>query len=248
MQDRGLRIIKIVIWTATIVAIASVAAAIGSGFGHSAGLWHYRFGFTLLRWSSYITAGAGTVALLGGVLAVIGRLRGHALAGFFSAALALALVVPAWELQQTAKEVPRIHDITTDTEHPPRFVALLPVRQTTANGPEYGGEEIAREQKAAYPEIAPALLKEPPARAFEQALAAARSLGWEIVAAVPAEGRIEATDTTRWFRFKDDVVIRVTPNGAGSRIDVRSKSRVGRGDVGTNAKRISAYLRALRKV
>jgi uncharacterized protein (DUF1499 family) len=88
-------------------------------------------------------------------------------------------------------------------------------------------------------------LSDPPARAFERALAVARAQGWEIVAAVPAEGRIEATDTTRFFGFKDDIVIRVKAEGAGSRVDVRSLSRVGKSDVGKNASRIRAYLRAL---
>ena len=92
----------------------------------------------------------------------------------------------------------------------------------------------------------PAVLAMPPARAFDRALEAAKRQGWEIVAAVPGEGRIEATDTTRWFGFKDDVVVRVRPDGAGSRVDVRSVSRVGRGDVGTNARRIRGFLDALR--
>jgi uncharacterized protein (DUF1499 family) len=138
-----------------------------------------------------------------------------------------------------------IHDITTDTEDPPPFVALLALRRTTFNGAEYGGEKIARLQKAAYPDIQPHDLAEPPARAFERSLAAARAMGWRIVAAVPEEGRIEATATTPLLRFKDDVVIRVTSRGAGSRIDVRSKSRLGRSDLGANAKRIRAYFRAL---
>jgi uncharacterized protein (DUF1499 family) len=69
-------------------------------------------------------------------------------------------------------------------------------------------------------------------------------VGWQIVATAPAQGRIEATDSTFWFGFKDDVVIRVSDAGnQGSRIDVRSKSRVGRNDFGTNAKRVRAYLR-----
>jgi uncharacterized protein (DUF1499 family) len=85
----------------------------------------------------------------------------------------------------------------------------------------------------------------PPERSFEEALATAVDQGWEIAAAVPAEGRIEATDTTLWWGFKDDVVIRITPENAGSRLDIRSKSRVGLGDVGTNAARIEAYLEKL---
>ncbi|MES2562218.1 MAG: DUF1499 domain-containing protein, partial [Pseudomonadota bacterium] len=120
-----------------------------------------------------------------------------------------------------------------------------PIRRNTPNGPEYGGEKIASQQQAAYPDIQPRLLESPPAAAFDRALKAARNMGWEIIAAVREEGRIEATATTRWFRFKDDVVIRVQPQGTGSRIDVRSKSRLGRSDLGANAKRIRAYWREL---
>jgi uncharacterized protein (DUF1499 family) len=118
-------------------------------------------------------------------------------------------------------------------------------RQGASNAIEYGGPEIAAQQHQAYPDVRPVTLSDPPARAFERALAAARAQGWEIVAALPAEGRIEATDTTRFFGFKDDIVIRVKAEGAGSRVDVRSLSRVGKSDVGKNASRIRAYLSAL---
>ena len=138
-----------------------------------------------------------------------------------------------------------IHDITTDTDDPPQFVALYALRQKSFNGPEYAGDKIARIQKAAYPDIAPRVLDEPSARAFERAHAAARAMGWHIAAAVPDEGRIEATATTPLLRFKDDVVIRVRPEGSGARIDVRSKSRLGRSDLGANAKRIRKYFQTL---
>jgi uncharacterized protein (DUF1499 family) len=75
----------------------------------------------------------------------------------------------------------------------------------------------------------------------------ARDLGWTVVAVDSAAGRLEATDRTRWFGFYDDVVVRVAPAaGGGSRIDVRSLSRVGGSDVGTNAARVRRVLRALR--
>jgi len=80
---------------------------------------------------------------------------------------------------------------------------------------------------------------------FALALAAARDAGWTIQAAVPAEGRIEATATTTLFGFKDDVVIRVAATPRGSRVDVRSESRIGKSDVGANAKRVEAFLDAL---
>ena len=81
-----------------------------------------------------------------------------------------------------------------------------------------------------------------PDQAFDRALAVAQDLEWRIVTADKAAGRIEATDTTRWFGFEDDVVVRLTPWGSGTRVDVRSVSRVGGGDAGTNARRIRDYL------
>jgi uncharacterized protein (DUF1499 family) len=106
---------------------------------------------------------------------------------------------------------------------------------------------VAAVQKRAYPDLAPLTLAVPPDRAFARVQAAARSMGWRIVADVPADGRLEAIDTTRWFGFADDIVVRVTATPNGSRIDVRSASRVGRSDLGVNAKRIRAFLAAVAK-
>lgn len=85
----------------------------------------------------------------------------------------------------------------------------------------------------------------PPAQVCPLALAAAQDMGWDVAETNEREGRIEATATTFWFGFKDDVVVRLTPVGAGSRIDVRSVSRVGVSDLGVNAQRIRAYLKRL---
>lgn len=224
------------------VAVACALAAAFSGIGYRLDLWDYRTGFMVLRWSAYIAAGAGVVALVTLAIAAIKRARNPAVAALVGAALALMVVVPGWNLQRIGGEVPRIHDITTDTDNPPQWVALLPVREKASNGAKYAGEKLAQAQKAAYPDIQPLKLQVPPARAFERALAAAKAMDWEIAAAEAAQGRIEATATTRWFGFKDDVVIRITSEGDMSRIDVRSMSRVGRSDLGTNARRIRAYL------
>jgi uncharacterized protein (DUF1499 family) len=150
-----------------------------------------------------------------------------------------------WQLKLTAQRVPPIHDITTDTENPPAFVAVVPLRKDAPNPADYGGSETAAQQLAAYPDVKPVLLTVSPEQAFVKALAAAGDMGWEIVEAKSTEGRIEATDTTFWFGFKDDVVVRIRAADHGSRIDVRSVSRVGKSDVGTNAKRIRAYLERL---
>jgi hypothetical protein len=151
-----------------------------------------------------------------------------------------------WQLQQQARSVPPIHDITTDTLEPPEFIAILPLRAGAANPPGYAGEEVARLQQEAYPDIRSYRLDAGADIAFERALAAARKMGWEIVAADPATGRIEATVTTFWYGFKDDVVVRVGAGNGGSVIDVRSKSRVGRSDLGANASRIRTYLETLK--
>jgi hypothetical protein len=147
-----------------------------------------------------------------------------------------------WYWQRRAREVPPIHDISTDTADPPEFVAILPLRADAPNPAEYGGPAIAAAQQQAYPDLQPLALPRPPEAVFGRAVEAARRAGWEIVASDSAAGRIEATATTGWFGFKDDVVVRIRPANEGSRVDVRSVSRVGRSDVGTNARRIRAYL------
>jgi uncharacterized protein (DUF1499 family) len=80
---------------------------------------------------------------------------------------------------------------------------------------------------------------------LDRALQVAQDMGWEILTADRTAGRVEATDTTRWFGFKDDVTVRIAADGPGSRVDVRSKSRVGKGDLGTNAHRIRSYQKRL---
>jgi hypothetical protein len=151
-----------------------------------------------------------------------------------------------WSYARIARSVPAIHDISTDTANPPVFLAILPLRADAPNAAEYGGPELARQQREAYPDLTSARLPVPTGIAFEAARASAQQMGWEIVAAESDEGRIEATDITFWFGFRDDVVIRISAAGASnSVVDVRSVSRVGRSDVGKNAARIRTYLEKL---
>ncbi|HEY8147733.1 MAG TPA: DUF1499 domain-containing protein [Vicinamibacteria bacterium] len=222
------------------VALAGLAAVLLAGPGSRMGWWSFRTGLTVvLKWAAYGGIAATVLALI--ALVMGGRRAIAALA----LVAGLGAFLPPMMFQRAAKSVPPIHDISTDTDNPPAFVAVVAQRQGASNAIEYGGPEIATQQHQAYPDVRPVTLSDPPARAFERALAAARAQGWELVAAVPADGRIEATDTTRFFGFKDDIVIRVKAEGAGSRVDVRSLSRVGKSDVGKNASRIRAYLSAL---
>lgn len=221
------------------VALAGLAMLAFSGLGVRAGLWDYRFGLTLLRYSAYVGIASMVLAV---VALLLTRPKGGAIFVLLGA-LAIGLVTFAlpWSFSRTVRNVPPIHDISTDTETPPAFVAVLPLRANASNSAEYAGDSIASLQRAAYPDVQPIMLSESPGAAFARALAAASDMGWEIVAADSTEGRIEATATTTWFGFKDDVVIRVRAEGSGSRVDVRSVSRVGRSDVGANAARIRAY-------
>ncbi len=142
-----------------------------------------------------------------------------------------------------AAQVPRIHDITTDPEDPPEFVRLQGV-----DGREYpdGGPDVPHLQREAYPDIVPIVVDMPPLQAFATAREAAERLGWTVAWAYPDGGRLEAYDETALFRFVDDIAVRVRPSGSGSRIDVRSVSRVGESDLGVNAARIRRFAEALR--
>jgi uncharacterized protein (DUF1499 family) len=148
----------------------------------------------------------------------------------------------------TARSVPPIHDITTDTENPPQFNAILPLRKDALNPAEYGGPSIAEQQHQAYPDIVPLILDVPPVQTIDRARSISHKMGWEIINVDPQQGIIEATDTTFWFGFKDDIVILVSSQGSGSRIDIRSVSRVGKSDVGANARRVKGFLKALKAV
>lgn len=160
------------------------------------------------------------------------------------------------------RSAPPIHDITTDLDDPPVFQDIARIRKAAGavNTVEYQRTQrvrgrdinVSEAQRRAYPDVQPLILPQMPARALQLAEQAAQAMGWEIVATVrtvvPVEGRIEATDSTWYFGFEDDVVIRVRPDPNGSRVDVRSVSRVGLGDVGTNARRVREYTSHLRRL
>lgn len=229
------------------LAILLAVVFITSGFGTRMNWWGFRTGLSILRWAAYAELAVSATALIGCILASY-RGQGSGLPLFVIACVisSTAVLVPI-RMYLIARSVPAIHDITTDTENPPQFNAVLSARKNALNPAEYGGPEIARQQKKAYPDIAPLILDVPADKAFEKALALAKKQGWEIVNADNSTRVIEATDRTFWFGFKDDIVIRITPQGNGSRIDIRSLSRVGRSDVGANADRIRRYLTSLKK-
>ena len=230
-----------------VLAALAVAMFLASGPGTRAGLWDFRFGLTLFKYAVYLAIPAAIVCLVGAALARPGRGRRGFAPALVGLVACLGLVGLAYSWLQKAKSVPPIHDITTDTGNPPAFSAVLPARRATALNPSgYEGEKVAEQQARAYPDIKPVMLALTPDSAFAVALAAAKEMGWQMVDANRDEGRIEATDVTAFFGFQDDVVIRVMPASGIARVDVRSVSRVGGSDVGTNAKRVRAYLAKLK--
>jgi uncharacterized protein (DUF1499 family) len=225
--------------SAIVIAALPALLLLVAGPGYRLGLWALPTGFMLLRWGAY-------GGLLAGALAAVAlwRARGRSVLAVLALAIAVTTVAIPLRFQRAAAVAPLIHDISTDTENPPAFEAIGPLRADAPNTLEYS-QEVARQQRSAYPEIRPLILEMPAPQVFERALQAARDEGWEVIDANADDGRIEATDTTTFFGFKDDVVVRLTALGGRTVVDVRSVSRLGRGDAGTNARRIREYLERL---
>jgi hypothetical protein len=159
---------------------------------------------------------------------------------------AMVLAYPAY-LGLQYRKLPPIHDITTDPIDPPRFEALARLRTGDgANTAVYAGLYSAEQQRLAYPDIETLELEVPAQRAYEVTLALVTKRKWRIVDERPPqprrEGRIEAIAQTLIMGFREDVSIRIKPDGEGSRVDIRSSSRYFEGDLGSNAARIASLI------
>ncbi len=164
-----------------------------------------------------------------------------------SVVVSIAVCIPPVLGIVHARHVPGIHDITTDTDMPPAFVALAANRVAAPNGLEYGGAQVASAQKQAYPDLVTMFSKLTPDAMFARARKAVQDFGWQIADASDSQWRIEAVDTTLLYGFKDDIVVRIRADANGSRLDVRSASRVGHSDLGVNAARIRKLLARLKE-
>jgi uncharacterized protein (DUF1499 family) len=136
---------------------------------------------------------------------------------------------------------PLINDITTDTEDPPRFVAAETDAANSGRDMSYPGEEFAAQQRIGYPDLQPIPVDGSPAEVYARCVAVAQELGWKLTLQDPASGSFEAVDVTRIFGFVDDIAVRVQGDGSDTVVDMRSKSRDGKGDMGANAARIRAF-------
>lgn len=237
------------------LALLGLSAPMGVWFG----VWDFRQGFTLLRnahtYAPWIAGGviiASVVALVFNFISLQGRLTRLAVFALVAGGLAsLAYIIPETFRAPEGENYPPIHDISTDTVNPPQFVDVVALRANAPNTLEYGKSEgmtpetLAELQTTAYPDIKPVVLNDLKAGVFANALNAVEQLGWELVSANETEGRIEATDTTFWFRFKDDVVVYIKEENGKTIVNARSVSRVGRGDVGANAIRLRKFFELL---
>ena len=200
--------------------------------------------YSIVRWGAYVALGGAAISLA----AVFwsrrkGRTAPTVVAGL-GVVLGLLTAAVAYGWLSQAQAAPALHDVTTDLENPPTFEALAAERPAGSN-PLTRSREVDQLQRQHYPDLAPVTVSQPARLVYERARLVAENQGWTIVTSDPDAGRLEATDTTWWFGFTDDIIVRLTPWGTGTRVDVRSVSRYGTTDTGTNARRIRRFLAAL---
>ncbi|WP_352309391.1 DUF1499 domain-containing protein [Psychrobacter sp. W2-37-MNA-CIBAN-0211] len=192
---------------------------------------------------------AGIAALILLVLQMIFKRKTVTLGSTVIALLlsAIAIAMPL-SMMNKGKSVPPIHDISTDLINPPKFEAIAPLRADAPNPVEYAGEATAKQQRDAYPDLKTLSYAQSQSELVKATEQAVNNLGWDLVNSDVDKGIVEATDSTMWFGFKDDVVVRITDNGSERLLDIRSKSRVGGSDLGKNAERIHDFINELDKV
>jgi len=230
------------------IAIADAIAGIFAGIGYRLDLWDYRDGIGALPYVFWLAAGTTIVGLVSVILGFTASRLGAIVVGGLALTIAGITAYIPWNLREIIRAVPPIHDITTDTENPPQFVHITGTRRKTDHPLSYDGPEVAALQKKGYPDLAPIVIKAPPEKVFDASKQVLLSMGLEVIDAEPIQGRIEATDKSLLFGFEDDVVLRIVPGADGStKVDMRSKSRVGRSDLGMNAGRIREFDAGLRR-
>lgn len=238
---------------AALVALIALSLGVLSGTGYKVDWLTLKVAFKMLEWALYTGAAAAALGLAGLIFSE-------------QKVLSLAVVVAGagvglFILMQvlTAGKVPMIHDISTDTENPPQFVEIVALRGEKANSLDYANKTapVARGSKETksnrelqegfYTDIKSLDLEIGTGPCHALAAKVAEDQGWEMVNVDAETLIIEATDTTFWFGFKDDVIIRITGDTMSCRVDMRSVSRVGMSDVGVNADRIAVYMARLKE-
>lgn len=228
-----------------LACVAAMTVAAAGPLHHFLGL-DIAIVLTIFRYGFYLAVAAAAL----GLGTIVPTRPGERRRGFVAAVLAIVVGVAAawvpvdWFLR--AQRLPELNDISTDIANPPPLVVTAQMRRGAPNPLTYPGPSAGVLQRAAYPDIAPVMLPVPPTEAFKRVDKVATDMDWDVVARAPSEGRLEAIATSTWFGFNDDIVVRIKPDGSGSRVDIRSKSRVGESDLGVNAKRIRDFIARLK--
>lgn len=223
-----------------LLGLGGVVTLVASATGYRLGWWPVSTALNISEWAVYAAALGLVASAIGAVLSWPGARHRGLVLSLLGIAVSLPIVAIAARWEYAARAYPPINDISTDTEDPPVFWDM-------PNPSVYPGEYTAALQRAAYPDLAPLLLNSTPSRTYALAMALIKNKGWEIVADDAAEGRIEAVDRSLFYGFKDEIVIRIAKSDGGARVDLRSRSRIGRIDRGVNAKRIRSFLAALKE-
>jgi uncharacterized protein (DUF1499 family) len=231
-------------WSKAIMIGAIIGATLlpVGALGTRLGLWSFQIGLLLLASGTLLAALAVVLGLVALVVVVRkGRIADRPL-------LTIGLIVGAAIVglmgvqMSAARSVPPIHNISTDMVDPPSFDVVITLREPTSNPLEYDSEKLAPQQTAAYPNVKTLVTERDANASFDRAMEVLSGMGLEIVNTDREAGRIEATATSFWFGFKDDLVVRIRPSPSGSIVDLRSVSRVGQSDIGMNAKRIEEFI------
>lgn len=201
--------------------------------------------------SAVAVIGAGmalaVIAILLGIAAfAIIWVRGNRGAGAAAAGVLAGILVLAPPTYFLARgwQLPALADIATDPANPPPFVFAGAERIPGENSLTYPADQAVT-QLAAYPDIQPLRVSQPPDEVHALALQLVEQRGWRILDSGYTARRIEAVATGMILKMSDDVVITVSPDGTGARVDMRSASRRGDRDLGGNAQRIRAFLTEL---
>ena len=240
-------------WVAFALAVGGLVGALIAAAGSGAGAWSFRTGFSILRYGFYAAVAGGVLAIIAFVVSRRGGARTGRL-NLISLVIAVAFVAYLMSHIATARSVPAIHDATTDLADIPQFATLTVREDNLEDIPDDDRPELAvldpqsrwkAIHREAYGDLRAIRLPQPPAVVVQRAEELVRARGWDVARVDRQAGTVEATATTLFFRFKDDVVVRVRPDpgrAGGSIVDMRSISRVGGSDIGVNAERIRAFL------
>lgn len=259
-------VVRLALLMSLLVPVYFALAALGVKFG----LWGWRFGLgtLIVEWGPRILIGALALGAVALIAALIRSPRRGA------AAAVVALAIPAiglaylYQVRARSQDVPPIHDVSTNAEEPPQYSQRVmslraaaganPVHPLTTplgemeayQSPRFedrASRTVAELGRQAYPELETLAVQADRSRLFEALVAEARERGWTIHTSDPGAGRLEATAETFWFGFKDDVAVRMRSAQAPGTwlVDARSTSRVGLGDMGANAARLTDYLDAV---